>query len=127
MRTLLAAVFTSTATLTACSSSTVAPPPAPMGLNPVDAGSDGAPGDGSADDGNDCNHGPATTFACTPMPSGEGPCEGGPLKSDDAGAGQSFPIGCVASLPSCSSFYAGQVQTCSCKPLGMTAMWACGF
>jgi hypothetical protein len=61
------------------------------------------------------------------MPPSEGACEGGPPQAGDAGPAASYPLGCVATLPSCNPLYGGEAMTCSCTPLGMTAMWVCPF
>jgi hypothetical protein len=114
----------------ACSASSSSPAPNDAGgLEPdADAAVDGASTDGSLDGANDtCNHPATTTYACSPMPPNEGACEGGPPQAGDAGPAVSYPLGCVATLPSCNPLYGGEAMTCSCTPLGMTAMWVCPF
>jgi hypothetical protein len=117
-------------TCAACSASSSSPAPSDAGgLEPdADAAIDGASTDGSPADANDtCNHPATTTYACSPMPPSEGACEGGPPQAGDAGPAASYPLGCVATLPSCNPLYGGEAMTCSCTPLGMTAMWVCPF
>jgi hypothetical protein len=114
----------------ACSSSSASPVPDDAG-SIADAGpADGADGGGDAGDAApSCGQPATTTFACDAMPAGEGACQGGPSiggSGGDAGAGSSYPLGCVATLPKCDALYGNTPVTCSCTPLGMTAMWACG-
>jgi len=128
MRKLLTLCFGVTLASTACSASSSAPSVNDAGAPGADAGSDAANLDGSVvDAGDSCDAPASTTFACAAMPPGEGACQGGPPQAGDAGVGSSYPIGCVATLPSCNPFYAGEAMTCSCTPLGMTAMWVCAF
>jgi hypothetical protein len=112
----------------ACSSSSSPPPSTDAGgdLDASDATTDGEidalPGDAS----NTCDHASTTTYSCEPLPLSEGACMGGPMQAGDAGAGFSYSIGCVATVPACSAFYPGEVVTCTCNPLGMTGSWTCG-
>ncbi len=51
---------------------------------------------------------------------------------DDAGVGQSFPLGCRVNLTYCNQFYEGTPQDCFCKivPLidgGQAPGWTCGI
>jgi hypothetical protein len=114
----------------ACSASTSAPGSIDGGpvADASDAAADGGVPDGGPDDGSDtCDHAATTTYGCSPMPAGEGACQGGPPQAGDAGSDVSYPLGCVATLPSCNPFFAGEATTCSCTPLGMTAMWVCAL
>jgi len=131
MRTLATLVGLAVATASgpiACSASTSAP----GSIGSIDGGpvadASDAEADGGPDDGSDtCDHAATTTYGCSPMPAGEGACQGGPSQAGDAGSDVSYPLGCVATLPSCNPFFAGEATTCSCTPLGMTAMWVCAL
>jgi hypothetical protein len=127
MRTISAILCALASASMACSSSSASPPDAgEVGLNPVDASAD-APHD-AADDGSDqCGHPAMTTYGCTAEPPTEGQCQGGPLDAPDASVTASYPLGCVATVPRCSSFYPMMAVTCTCNPLGMTSMWDCTY
>jgi hypothetical protein len=108
----------------ACSSSSSSPG-ATGGSSDASAES-GDDGGDAGDAGPSCGAPAMTTFACEVMPANEGACEDGPAAGGDAGAGSSYPLGCVATIPKCDALYGTMPVTCTCKPLGMTAMWVCG-
>ena len=56
----------------------------------------------------------------------------GGLFVDDAGVGQSFPLGCETNVTYCNQFYEGAPQNCFCEmaPLadgGQSPAWTCGI
>jgi hypothetical protein len=111
--------------LAGCSSSSApAPSEVEAGLNTgvnLDASADA-----TGDDGTDvCNHAAVVTYACSPLPMGEGSCQGGPPQAGDAGSDMSYPLGCVATLPMCDPFYPNVALTCSCGSSGPMATWSC--
>jgi hypothetical protein len=113
--------------LAACSSSSSTSPPGDASTV-ADAFADGASSDAGLEDANEgCDAPATTTYSCESMPASEGACEGGPPQAGDAGPEASYPLGCVATLPTCNPFYAGEAMTCSCTPLGMTAKWVCAL
>jgi hypothetical protein len=113
----------------ACSSSSSPAPSTDAGGNldasdaAVDGEGDALPGDAS----NTCDAASTTTYSCEPLPLDEGACMGGPHQAGDAGAGFSYSIGCVATLPECRPFAPTETVMCTCNPLGMTGSWTCGL
>ena len=56
----------------------------------------------------------------------------GGIFKDDAGEGQSFPLGCQVNLTFCNGSYEGSPQTCQCTntPIadgGKEPGWSCGI
>jgi hypothetical protein len=71
-----------------------------------------------------CNAPDATTYSCMPQSLEAGGCT---PTGDDGGSHVSYPLGCLASLPTCSAFSNGaSAQTCNCEVLFDAApAWIC--
>jgi hypothetical protein len=62
-----------------------------------------------------CSAPDATTYSCTPQAPDAGGCA---PRGSDGGSSLLFPLGCMATLPGCSTFSNGaSAQTCSCEVL----------
>ena len=70
-------------------------------------------------------------FVCSSDASLDGPSCAvtlGGFFTDDAGVGQSFPVGCFVNLTYCDTYFEGSPQTCICTPDGPdsgVAHWSC--
>jgi len=65
-----------------------------------------------------CGAPASTTYDCAPVPPGT-TCSGGPVRDVPGGTLQddkdkSFPVGCKATAPECSSLFTGEPQTYNC-------------
>ena len=82
---------------------------------------------GISNDASLCDHVVTTTYECGALPLKEGTCPGGPPPAGTDGADASYPLGCLARVPSCDPSSPGEPLVCKCTILEMAPFWTCGL